>query len=105
MNFKDRGNKKWTAMMLTDHKKELKKLKEHEDDKEKPILDDQEKEMINTKLQQAVNSNLVVTIKYYEDKRFKTISGTIKKIDVNRKIIFISDQKIKLENLLGIKLK
>ena len=105
MNFKDRGNKKWTAMMLIEHRDRLKELKEHEDDKEKPILDDQEKEVINTKLQQAIHNNLSVTIKYYEDKRFKTITGTIKKTDVNQGVIFISDKKIKVENLLGIKLK
>jgi hypothetical protein len=40
MNFKDRGNKKWTAMMLIEHRDRLKKLKEHEDDREKPTLDD-----------------------------------------------------------------
>ena len=105
MNFKDRGNKKWTAMMLVKHRKELKELKEHEDDKEKPTLDDQEKEVINTKLQQAIHNNLAITIKYYENKSFKTITGTIKKTDVNKGVIFINDQKIKVENLVGIKLK
>lgn len=32
MNFKDRGNKKWTAMMLIEHRKRLKELKESEKD-------------------------------------------------------------------------
>lgn len=50
-------------MMLIEHRKELKKLKKHEDDKEKPKLDEQEKEMINTKLQQAIHNNLTITIK------------------------------------------
>jgi hypothetical protein len=35
MNIKDRGNKKWTAMMLIEHRERLKELKEHEDDREK----------------------------------------------------------------------
>lgn len=105
MNIKDRGNKKWNAMMLVEHRKELKKLKEHEDDKKKPTLDEQEKEMINTKMQQAINNNLTITIKYYKDKSFKTITGTIKKTDVNKGVIFINDRKIKVKNLLGIKRK
>ena len=92
-------------MMQLEHRKELKKLKKHEDDKEKPTLDKQEKEMINTKLQQAIHNNLAITIKYYEDKSFKTITGSIKKTDVNKGVIFINDQKIKVENLVGIKLK
>jgi hypothetical protein len=105
MNFKDRGNKKWTAMMLIDHRDRLKKLKEHEDDREKPILDDQEKAAINSKLQQAIDNNLSVAVKYYEDKEFKTISGTIKKVDVSRRIIIISDKKIPIKNFMGIKLE
>lgn len=105
MNFKDRGNKKWTAMMLVEHRKELKNLKEHEDNKEKPILDEQQKEMINIKLQQAIHNNLAITIKYYKNKSFKTITGNIKKTDVNKGIIFINDKKIKVDKLLEIKWK
>ncbi len=41
MNLKDRGKKKWTAMMLIEHRKRLKDLKEGKGDKEKSILEDQ----------------------------------------------------------------
>ncbi len=110
MNLKDRGNKKWTAMMLIEHRNRLKELKESEKNREKPILDDQEKEEINYKLQQAVQSNLPVEVKYYEDKRFKTASGVIKKVNSNRKEIIISEkgdeqQKISFNNLLDLRLK
>ncbi|PTV95034.1 YolD-like protein [Halanaerobium saccharolyticum] len=110
MNLKDRGNKKWTAMMLIEHRKRLKELKESEKDRKKPILDDQEKEEINYKLQQAVQHNLAVEIKYYENKRFKTSSGVIKKVDSNRKEVIISEEvgeqhKISLNNLLDLRLK
>jgi hypothetical protein len=92
MNLKDRGNKKWTAMMLIEHRKRLKELKESEKDREKPVLDDQEKEKINYKLQQAVQHNLAVEIKYYKNKRFKTVSGVIKKVDLKRKEVIISEK-------------
>jgi len=110
MNLKDRGNKKWTAMMLIEHRKRLKELKESEKDRKKPILDDQEKEEINYKLQQAVQNNQPVEIKYHEDKRFKTASGVIKKVDSYRKEVIISEevgeqQKISLNNLLDLRLK
>src|SRR6056297_3578239 len=104
MNLKDRGNKKWTAMMLIEHRKRLKELKESEKDREKPILDEQEKAAINSKLQQAVQMKLPVEIKYYEDKRFKTASGVIKKINLDRIEIIISaeggeQKKLSLNNL------
>jgi hypothetical protein len=97
-------------MMLIEHRKRLKELKESEKDRKKPILDDQEKEEINYKLQQAVQNNLPVEIKYYEDKRFKTASGVIKKVNSYRKEIIISEkggeqQKISLNNLLDLRLK
>lgn len=104
MNIKDRGNKKWTAMMLIEYRKKLKELKEHEDDREKPILDDQEKGVINSRLYQALENNLKVKIKYYRDKRFKTISGRIKRVDFNRREIIISGEVIEVEDLLELKI-
>jgi len=91
-------------MMLIEHRKKLKELKEHEDDRKKPILDDQEKAVINSRLHQALERNLKVKIKYYRDKRFKTISGRIKRVDVNRKEVVISDEVIDVEDLLELKI-
>jgi hypothetical protein len=110
MNLKDRGNKKWTAMMLIEHRKRLKELKESEKDREKPILDNQVKEEINYKLQQAVQKKLPVEIKYYDNKRFKTATGVVKKVNLNRKEVIISEkggryQQISLTNLLNLRLK
>ena len=104
MNIKDRGNKKWTAMMLIEHRERLKELKEHEDDREKPVLDDQEKAVINSRLHQALENDLKVKIKYYRNKRFKTISGKIKRVDVNRREVVISDEVIEVEDLLELKI-
>ncbi|PTV94435.1 YolD-like protein [Halanaerobium congolense] len=105
MNFKDRGNKKWTAMMLIEHRDRLKELKASEKERKKPILDDQEKKVINYRLQQALQNNLSVEIKYYEDKRFKITNGRIDKVDINQKYILINNLKIPLDNLLEVKLE
>jgi hypothetical protein len=92
-------------MMLVEHRKRLKELKESENDRKKPILDDQEKEIINFKMQQALHNNLTVEIKYYEDKRFKKVVGKIDKVDTNQGYIFITNKKIPIKNLLELKLK
>jgi hypothetical protein len=109
MNLKDRGNKKWTAMMLIEHRKKLKELKEHENDRKKPILDDQEKGAINNKIIQAANKNQKVKIKYHHNKRFHIIIGNIKDINQFEKKIFISDEnntiiKIKLNDIIDLTL-
>jgi len=105
MNFKDRGNKKWTSLFLVEHKKRLRELKLHEDDREKPILDEQEKEVINYRLQQALQNNLEVKIKYYDNKRFKKIAGRIEKVDINQKFIFVDNKKISNKNLLEVEIE
>jgi hypothetical protein len=105
MNFKDRGNKKWTSLMLVEHRKRLKELKEHECDREKPILDNQEKTAIDSKLQQALQNDLELKIKFYENKQFKLVNGRIEEVDINQKIIFVDNKKIPIKNLLEVDLK
>lgn len=105
MNYKDRGNKKWTAMMLIEHRKRLKELKEHEENREKPILDDQEKAVINSRLRQTLQGNHNVVINYYKNKKFKTTAGKIDKVDIINKVIWINGIKIPIENLLELKLE
>jgi len=46
-----------------------------------------------------------VKINYYESKRFKTITGEIKKVYITRKEIIINKKKIKFEDLIDVKLK
>jgi hypothetical protein len=105
MNFKDRGNKKWTSLFLVEHKKKLRELKLNENNREKPILDDQEKKAINYQLQQALQNDLELKIKYYENKRFKKVAGRIEKVDINQKIIHVKDKKIPIKNLLEVETK
>ncbi len=87
MNIKDRGNKKWTSLMLVEHKKRLKELKEKEGQLEKPELDEQLKEEINSKLKQALKDDLLVKLKYFKNKSFITEAGRISKVDSIEKYI------------------
>ncbi len=107
MNLKDRGNKKWTSLMLVEHKKRLKELKEKEKHLVKPELDDQIKEEINLKIKQALNNNLELKLTYFYDYSFVEFRGKIKKIDSIKKYIKIVDhnnleKKINLENVMDL---
>lgn len=95
--------------MLIEHRKKLKELKEHEDDREKPILDNQEKEAINAKIMQAATKSLKVQIKYHHNKRFHIIIGDIKDINQFEKEIIISNEnnkiiRIRLNNIIDLTL-
>ncbi len=109
MNLKDRGNKKWTSLMLVEHKKRLKKLKEKEKHLEKPELDEQIKEEINLKMMQALNHNLKIKLTYFNTNSFFECKGKIKEIDSIEKYVKIVDdnkleKKIILENIIGLTL-
>jgi hypothetical protein len=60
--------------------------------------------VINSRLHQALENDLKVKIKYYWDKRFKSISGRIKRVDLNRREIVINDEVIDVEDLLELNL-
>ncbi|GAB3801050.1 YolD-like family protein [Virgibacillus kimchii] len=56
----DRGNIKWTSLMLPEHVQLIKEMWEEDDKKEKPILDEQQIEEIIMKLRMALHDNLTV---------------------------------------------
>ncbi|ADQ15765.1 YolD-like family protein [Halanaerobium hydrogeniformans] len=111
MNFKDRGNKKWTSLMLVEHRKRLKELKENEEKAEKPELDEQEKADINYKLLRALKEKIQLEIIYCEDKILKKTRGYLEAINSKEKYILLSKnkkskktEKILMKNLIELKI-
>ncbi len=87
--IKDRGNKKWTSLMLTEHRRALKKFKKSQQYKEKPELDGQKLEEMDYTLKKALALKVMVKIIYFENKDYKTFIGNIKKcLKEEKKIIF-----------------
>ncbi len=74
----DRGNIKWTAMMLPEHIELLQDLSKQQNYKNKPILDEQQIEFHGFKLAEAANGEKEVWIKYYRDHDFHEIVGHVK---------------------------
>lgn len=54
--IKDRGNIKWTSLMLTEHRKKLKEIWDHDQDVKRPILDEQQLEVLENKIKEAIQS-------------------------------------------------
>jgi hypothetical protein len=88
--IKDRGLKKWSAMVLTEHRQALKMLSMEQQYIEKPNLDDHQLAQINRVINEAMAHNRVVEVAYYKDHSYQTICG---------KIIFLDwlTRSIKLE--------
>ncbi len=84
----DRGNIKWSSMMLPEHA-ELLKIMWAEDKKiTRPLLDEQEKERLNKVIVLALKNQKIITVSAYHNNMIINYSGVIKKIDeINNKIL------------------
>ena len=112
MTIKDRGNIKWTSLMLVEHRKKLAKLKKGENDKMKPELAKDELKRLDYLLKKALNENLKIKITYYYKNNFQQWKGVIVKIDsISKQIILSSGEnkvgekkKIELDDIMDIEL-
>ncbi len=85
--IKDRGTKKWTAMMLPEHVKLLKDMEIDFNRVKKPNIDEQGWEQINETLHIAIEYNLPLIFTLWIDGFFEEIEGAVHFIDlINRKI-------------------
>ena len=77
--MKDRGNIKWSAMMLPEHKKLLEKVYAQEEYVDKPTLSQDKCEEINRVLLLALSEKRMMRIKFYHEHTFQLIEGILTK--------------------------
>jgi uncharacterized protein (DUF305 family) len=65
--IKERGFKKWSAMMLPEHRQALKMFSMEQQYTEKPRLDEQQLDQINRVITEAMINNQVAEVDYYKD--------------------------------------
>lgn len=105
MDIKDRGNIKWTSLMLVEHRKKLEELKNSEENREKPDLDQQIYEVFNYKIKEAVEKKKEVKITYYKDNDYQEITTYIKDFNSNQKKLYLTDKQVRqipFENIADI---
>lgn len=103
-DINDRGNIKWTAMMMPEHQM-LKDYWDSTERKQKPVLDVQEIQQINMKLQLAIHNDLTVEIKYFDNHDYQRVRGKLSKVDALNKSIELSNDgyyNISLEDILDV---
>ncbi len=97
--IKDRGNIKWSSLMLTEHRKKLKELLAGEEMVKMPELDEQKLTEMNYLLQRSIHENISVSIGYYQNKKISKLTGKIKDFrPVKREILLITPEG-KIRNL------
>ncbi|MEW9668950.1 YolD-like family protein [Ammoniphilus sp. 3BR4] len=79
--IRDRGNIKWTAMMLPEHRQLLQQLEESQDERECPELAEDKWEELQFVIQKAIEEKTEITLTFFQDKRMENLIGRIKKYD------------------------
>ncbi|GAA0480664.1 YolD-like family protein [Salinibacillus aidingensis] len=104
--LKDRGNKKWTSLMLPEHVEELKKLWEDYEKEPMPVLDEQELEEMNQICVTACKQKQKVQVTVYQDGNRKTREGRITKLNEQHQTIQFETvqgtEKLAVQTLLHI---
>jgi hypothetical protein len=91
--IRDRGNIKWTAMMLPEHVKLLREYKEHHGKAEKPFLDEQKYEEFNERICGAMEENRRLRFTSYQGGKLIQTAGRVHYMDEARRELRILDSK------------
>ncbi len=105
--YQDRGNKKWSAMLLPEHRERLRQMAEDEQKIVKPRLDADQWEDLNYKLQAALTEKRIITITYFKHDTLVNVTGIISKCDLINRMLYVKEDehpiKIKLSNIIEVK--
>ena len=105
----DRGTKKWTTMMLPEHKEQLKGMWKQKNCRSKPIFDEQQLESFHSTIMYAYTEKMIVRIFHCNQERYmvedvREAKGIITEINTANRHIRIDDTWIQLEDILDIQL-
>ena len=98
----DRGMKKWAPYSsLIEQATCLEEMKYQRNKIAKPVLTEDRIEKINYILQ-SYQKGQIIKIKFYNDGYLYEIETTIKRIDLENRVLVLENGKLKLENLIDI---
>jgi YolD-like protein len=109
VSIRDRGNKKWTSLMLPEHVEQLRDFFDVEYYKvEKPVLDEQQLEEMNDKINEAMEYTLQVCFRVYKNGQCVEVIGYIHYVDPINQTIYVINKtetriKLKIEDVIDMK--
>ncbi|WP_445487307.1 YolD-like family protein [Niallia sp. 03133] len=90
--IRDRGTKKWTAMMLPEHVAAVKEALANEKKIKKPILDESQIQEMEILLLEGMEYNLILQYDIYKNGAIKNIFGRTVYIDYIKNELRIQDK-------------
>ena len=104
--IRDRGSKKWVAMMLPEHVTMLRDYHEEIKKVPRPDLNEFDYEAIQEQIEIAMKRNVDIEIKRWRDGEFLYHRGTIQWIDLNRRVLELDDPyrfyEIKIDEIVDV---
>lgn len=105
-NIRDRGTKKWTAMMLPEHIEELNKWMDKDHYEERPELSEWELQAIQVEIEVAFKSKCQTLIKTWKNGKKMTRGGIIKVHDFRSECIVLDNpfgpERIQVSDIIGV---
>ena len=89
--IRDRGNSKWTAMMLSEHVRELRKWMDQDNYIERPELNEWDLQSIQEELELAYKRQCETLIKTWDSGRITEHHGKVENIDLKRLCIVLKN--------------
>ena len=80
--IRDRGNIKWTAMMLSEHVAELQRWQNEDNYEERPQLDDFDLQAIHYEIEVAKKRECAVHVKLWDKGKSVFYMGVIREVNV-----------------------
>lgn len=103
-DIRDRGKIKWTAMMLPEHVRELRKWQEDYDKVKRPVLDEFDMQTMQEEVERALTSGLETRVTTWVDGRFHEYRGIIR--DVSTKYLSYEDllgkHRLDIHEIVGV---
>ncbi len=90
--LRDRGNIKWTAMMLPEHVQRLKNWQSELKQIKKPAYDEWTLQALEEEVLQAYYSKKEVIVEVWHDKTSRSFTGIIADLNSEKKKLLIQDQ-------------
>jgi hypothetical protein len=105
-NIRDRGTKKWTAMMLSEHLVELRKWLKEDNYEERPELDDFDLQAIQKEVEVAYKRKCLTFVKSWDKSNIILHSGVIKEINAQSMCVMIDGpfgtDRMPVSNIIGV---
>ncbi|QOS76704.1 YolD-like family protein [Paenibacillus sp. JNUCC31] len=88
----DRGNKKWTSLLLSEHRERLLQWKASLGKQERPVLTPERSNELAFLIQEAFYEQSYITITYFSGDEFQQLHGKIKNCRLDIKSIEVSSK-------------